>query len=131
MGRFLTVVACGVALALVGGCAREPRARDEGRRAEDSKYPPAPSSSPMSKIVPGMSERDVMSLLGPPDDSNAYVTGKAFIPWYFGPDATRFACYWKGKGRVIFMGGNAWGGGRGKVQRVEYDPTEDGIARTK
>jgi hypothetical protein len=130
MVRFLMVVACAFALATVGGCTHEPRARDQQQHAE-SKYPAAPASSPMSKIHEGMSETEVMKILGPPDDSNAYVTGKAFIPYYFGPDATRFAGYWKGKGRVVFMGGNAWGGGRGKVQRVEYDPTEDGIARTK
>jgi hypothetical protein len=125
MGRILMVMACGLVLSAAVGCApREPRARE-------SRYPEAPSNSPMARIHEGMSENEVMHILGPPDDSNAYVTGKAFIPYYYGPDATRFAGYWRGKGRVIFMGGNAWGAGRGKVQRVEYDPSEDGVARTK
>ena len=46
-------------------------------------------------------------------------------------DTTRFAAYWKGQGRVIFQGGNAWGAGRGRVVRVEYDAAEDGFADTK
>lgn len=127
MGRILMVVVCGCVLIAAGGCTqREPRAAQE-----TSRYPQAPSGSKMAMIHEGMSESEVMRILGPPDDSNAYVTGKAFIPWYFGPDSTRFAGYWRGQGRVIFMGGNAWGAGRGKVQRVEYDPHEDGLARTK
>ena len=81
--------------------------------------------------APGMTEPQVTAILGVPDDSNAYITGKAFIPFYYGPDQSRFACYYKGKGRVIFSGGNQWGAGRGKVVRVEYDPSEDGNAATK
>lgn len=132
MGRLLTIAMCGVLVLSVGGCAkRSPDERAAKHEAEASKYPPPPSNSPMAKIEPGMRENEVMKILGPPDDSHAYVTGKAFIPWYFGPDSTRFAAYYKGKGRVIFMGGNAWGGGRGKVVRVEYDPSEDGDATTK
>jgi hypothetical protein len=136
MGRLFTIAMCGVLLVGVGGCARrspEDREakREAKREAEASKYPPPPSSSPMAKIQPGMRENEVMKILGPPDDSKAYITGKAFIPWYYGPDATRFAAYYKSKGRVIFEGGNAWGAGRGRVVRVEYDPSEDGDATTK
>jgi hypothetical protein len=63
----------------------------------------------MAQITDGMRESDVMKIMGPPDDSKAYVTGKAFIPFYYGGDSTRFAAYWKGQGRVIFQGGNAVG----------------------
>ncbi len=121
MGRLFTIVLCGVVLLSVDGCARRSREeRAETRReAEESRYPAPPSNSPMARITPGMHESEVMRILGPPDDSHAYITGKAFIPWYYGPDRTRFAAYYRGKGRVIFMGGNAWGGGRGKVVGVE------------
>jgi len=149
MGRFVTIAMCGVMLLGVGGCARQsPAEREDARQAkqdarqakeeqraereaERSPYPPPPAKSKMAQIAPGMREPEVMRIMGPPDDSHAYITGKAFIPWYFGPDRTRFAAYWRGQGRVIFMGGNAWGGGRGKVVRVEYDPSEDGYADTK
>jgi len=132
MGRLLTIVMCGVLVGGVGACARRsPSEKAERREAAESKYPPPPANSPMAQIEPGMRESQVQKILGPPDDSKAYITGKAFIPYYFGPDQTRFAGYYKGKGRVIFMGGNQWGGGRGKVVRVEYDPSEDGFADTK
>jgi hypothetical protein len=78
-----------------------------------------------------MTEPQVAAILGAPDDCRAYITGKAFIPFYFGPDQSRFACYYKQQGRVIFSGGNQWGAGRGKVFRVEYDPAEDGNPATK
>jgi hypothetical protein len=130
MRRLLVIVMCGAVALSVGGCARRERA-ERRETAEASNYPPPPARSPMAQIEPGMREPQVMKILGPPDDSRAYITGKAFIPWYFGPDRSRFVGYWRGKGRVIFMGGNQWGGGAGKVVRVEYDPSEDGDSATK
>jgi len=76
-----------------------------------------------------MRMKDVTNILGAPDDQNSYATGKAFIPWYFGDDARRTSWYYKGKGRVVFAGGNIFGGGGGDVIRVDYDPTESGFAR--
>ena len=132
MGRMFVLAMCGVVLVGVAGCAkRSPAEQAERQQRAEKQYPPPPAKSKMAQITPEMREAQVMKLMGPPDDSKAYVTGKAFIPYYFGPDTTRFAAYWKGEGRVIFMGGNAWGGGRGKVVRVEYDPSEDGFADTK
>jgi len=134
MRRLSTLVVCGMAVLAVAGCAdkRSPSAdADRKAAAEKDKYPPAPAGSPMAKVQVGMTEPQVSAILGVPDDSKAYITGKAFIPWYFGPDQSRFACYYKSKGRVIFSGGNQWGAGRGKVVRVEYDPSEDGSAATK
>jgi len=40
--------------------------------------------------------------------------GQGVHPFYYGGDQTRFAAYYKGKGRIIFTGGNAWGGGRAR-----------------
>jgi len=130
--RYLAVVMIGVAAVGVAGCAkREPKPEAQQAAAKEPKYTPPPASSPLAKVQEGMSEAEVQRLIGPPDDSHAYVTGKAFIPFYYGGDQTRFAAYYRGKGRVIFAGGNQWGAGRGKVVRVEYDPNEDGIAGTK
>ena len=135
MGRIFTIAMCGVMIVSVAGCAKRSPAEQEERQAKreaaERQYPPPPPKSRMAQITPEMREPQVMKIMGAPDDSKAYVTGKAFIPYYYGPDTTRFAAYWKGEGRVIFMGGNAWGGGRGKVVRVEYDPSEDGFADTK
>src|SRR5262245_15417576 len=131
MGRFFILAMCGVMLAGGSGCAKRSPAEQQQRQAAEAQYPPPPPKSKMAQITPDMREAQVMKIMGPPDDSKAYVTGKAFIPYYYGPDSTRFAAYWKGQGRVIFQGGNAWGAGRGKVVRVEYDPSEDGYADTK
>ncbi len=129
------MLVCGVALVAAAGCADErspsPEAERKTAEAPEAKYPQPPPNSPMAKVQPGMTEPQVAAILGVPDDSRAYITGKAFIPFYFGPDQSRFACYYKGKGRVIFSGGNQWGAGRGKVVRVEYDPSEDGSAATR
>lgn len=130
MRRMIVVVVCGAMLGVIAGCAKE-QPKPEPTAANGPRLTPPPPGSALAKVHEGMTEKEVADILGPPDDSHVYVTGKAFIPWYFGPDQSRFATYYKGKGRVIFSGGNQWGAGRGKVVRVEYDPTEDGRAATK
>lgn len=50
----------------------------------------------------GMSRQQAMDLAGAPTDQGAYVTGKAFIPFYFGSDKSRWEMSYKGKGRLIF-----------------------------
>ena len=111
----------------LAGCAR--RAPDEGHAqgAQHAATPP-PAGTPLAKVQTGMSQREVQNLIGPPSDEKQYITGKAFIPWYFGPDRTRIAYYYKGQGRVVFAGGSL-GNMTGKVTRVEYDPNESGHAR--
>jgi hypothetical protein len=110
------------------GCAhREPEPQQSRPAAADRGTPPPPNSK-LAKVQVGMSVRDVEQILGPPNDENAYVTGKAFIPWYFGPDRVRHAYFYRGLGRVVFEGSGgfsmSW-----HVQRVEYDPNEPGRAR--
>jgi hypothetical protein len=115
----VTAVAAGLA-----GCARRAAAPAEPARAAVA----APADSPLAKVQVGMSEREVQNLLGPPTDENAYITGKAFIPWYFGRDRHRIAYFYRGMGRVVFAGGGGFSR-TGKVSRVEYDPNEPGRAR--
>lgn len=64
---------------------------------------------------------------GEQPDQNAYITGKAFIPFYFGPDRHRMTYFYKGVGRVVFSGGGF--SMNATVSRVEYDPGEPGHAR--
>jgi hypothetical protein len=126
--RKLPCVLLSVVLALsVAGCAK--RAPEEGRaQGGERAATPPPASSPLAKVQTGMSQREVQNLIGPPSDEKQYITGKAFIPWYFGPDRSRSAYYYKGQGRVVFAGGSV-GNMTGKVVRVEYDPNESGHAR--
>jgi hypothetical protein len=91
--------------------------------------PSPPATSPLAKVKLGMNYKQVREILGSPSDENSYPTGKAFIPFYFGNDARRTTWCYKGEGRVLFSGGNVFGGqGNGEVIRVEYDPSETGIA---
>jgi len=74
-----------------------------------------------------MTTVQVQSILGAPTNQVSYESGKRWIPWYYGSDVRRTEWSYKGLGRVVFTGGNQWGGGAGNVERVEYDPTETGI----
>ena len=121
--RWLVVVAMIGAMGL-GGCAK----REPAPANAPAASAPVPASSPLSKIKVGMSEQEVREILGPPTGENEYVSGKAFIPWYFGPDRTRRGYFYKGMGRVVFSGGSGFNR-TGKVSRVEYDPSETGVAR--
>jgi hypothetical protein len=66
---------------------------------------PAPNSK-FSQLQIGMGIKQVMDMVGPPTDQGAYITGKAFIPFYFGSDRSRFELVYKGQGRLIFAGGS-------------------------
>lgn len=66
---------------------------------------PAPNSK-FNDLKIGMGFRQVESIAGPPTDQGAYITGKAFIPFYFGSDRTRSEFVYKGVGRLIFAGGS-------------------------
>ena len=87
-----------------------------------------PADSPLAKIHEGMSKAEMLSLLGPPTDQDTSVTGKAFIPFYFGGDATATRMHYKGLGRVYVSGHGMFGGGE-KVLKIEYDPQESGFRR--
>ena len=90
---------------------------------------PAPANSKLAKVTLGMNKQQVSEILGQPTDQNSYASGKAFIPFYFGNDARRSSWFYKGIGRVVFADGNAFGGGTSEVVRVDYDPSESGVAR--
>jgi hypothetical protein len=61
-----------------------------------------PKSSPLSKLELGLSDTRVRKLIGEPDDSTSYQTGKAWIPFYFGTDVSRTDWFYDGEGRVVF-----------------------------
>ncbi|MDB5887557.1 MAG: hypothetical protein JWM03_429 [Rhodocyclales bacterium] len=73
----------------------------------------AAPGSKFTKLKIGMSMKQVFDLIGQPSDQGAYVTGKAFIPFYFGGDRHRFEAVYKNTGRLIFAGGGIgdWGSG--------------------
>lgn len=64
------------------------------------------AGSKFSKLQIGMGLREALDTAGPPTDQGAYVSGKAFIPFYFGSGGTRYEAAYKGHGRLIFAQGS-------------------------
>jgi hypothetical protein len=121
VGLVLSVL---VVLAVAGGCARQ----SPSPKPASAPATPPPSGSPLAGIHQGMRPEEVQKIAGPPTTIRPYITGKAFIPWYFGPDRTRTAYYYKGQGRVVFSGDGGLGT-NSTVLQVEYDPTDPGAPR--
>lgn len=86
---------------------------------------PDPKSS-FNKLEIGMPMRQVTDLVGQPTDQGAYITGKAFIPFYFGGDKHRFEMVYKGQGRLIFAGGGMGDFTSGHLIWIIHNATESG-----
>lgn len=93
-----------------------------GTKAEKSEYSNAPAGSELAKIQLGMDDTEVRAILGAPGDFNSYMTGKGFIPFYYGPDTHRTDWIYKGKGHVVFSR-DRWSGAL-KVIRVLSNSNE-------
>lgn len=70
------------------------------------------ANSRFAKLEIGMSLQQAIDIAGPPTDQGAYVTGKAFIPFYFGSDRARWEVTYKGQGRLIFANQAGYGSGQ-------------------
>lgn len=101
-----------------------PAEKAESAQGEVSTKP-APPGSKLAKVTKGMTEAQVIAILGAPTTQKSYVTGKMFIPFYFGSDKSRLEYHYKGVGIVVFTR-NSYSGGT-EVMRVDYDPNEDGV----
>jgi hypothetical protein len=64
---------------------------------------PAPGGK-FAQLQIGMSRAQVLDIVGQPNDQGAYITGRAFIPFFFGADRYRHELAYKGQGRLIFAG---------------------------
>jgi outer membrane protein assembly factor BamE (lipoprotein component of BamABCDE complex) len=109
-----------VALALSACTANSPN--DSGVDRPENVAPPP--ESPLSQVRRGMGEDEVRELLGPPATTDAYMTGKSWIPFYFGSDTARSMWRYQGQGRVVFSRNQY--SGELKVVEVFYEPTEPG-----
>lgn len=81
-----------------------------------------PHGSSLSQITIGMNDSEVRKLLGEPTSQNTYMTGKGWIPFYYGPDTTRIDYKYKKIGRVVFSRSRY--SGRLKVINVIHNPNE-------
>ncbi len=119
----LRLVLVGALALSVGSCAG--RAQPAATTVAAPAKAPIPAGSPLAKIKDGMGMKEVADLIGPPTDTNSHITGKAFIPFYFGGDRAQTVAYYKGLGRIIYSSAN----GSPRVSAVEYDPNETGYTR--
>ena len=72
---------------------------------------PAPGTG-FAGLQIGMPMKQARDIVGvEPTDEGAYVTGKAFIPFYFGGDKHRYELAYKGMGRLVFAGKETGTGG--------------------
>lgn len=116
-----------LAVFLFAGCASKDASQGgakaaPGEQAYPAGYSAPPAGSKLSAVKLDMNDIEVRKIMGEPDDANAYMTGKAWIPFYFGPDTARTDWMYKGQGRVVFSR-NQYSGGL-KVIRVLYNPNE-------
>ncbi len=84
------------------------------------------ANSRFTRLSIGMGMRQVTDLIGQPTDQGAYITGKAFIPFYFGGDRYRHEMVYKGQGRLIFAGGSAGDYSSGQLISIIHNPSEGG-----
>lgn len=78
------------------------------------------------KLEIGMSMKQVTDLIGQPTDSGAYMTGKAWIPFYFGADRHRYEMTYKNQGRLIFAGGSIGNFTGGNLIWIIHNAKESG-----
>ena len=84
------------------------------------------ANSRFTKLTIGMGMRQVTDLVGQPTDQGAYITGKAFIPFFFGSDRYRHELVYKGQGRLIFAGGSRGDYSSGNLIEIVHNANEGG-----
>jgi hypothetical protein len=86
---------------------------------------PAPYSK-FTNLEIGMGMKQVIDMIGRPTDQGSYVTGKAWIPFYFGSDRYRHEMVYKGQGRLIFAGGSMGNYSSGNLIWIIHNAQESG-----
>jgi len=87
---------------------------------------PSPGSK-FSRVRIGMALRQVQDLIGQPNDVASHITGKAFIPFYFGGDTTMTELFYKNEGQLSFAAPTI-GSTAVQLIRIVVNPSEQGYA---
>lgn len=123
-----------IACLLSAGCASTSKTSTQAESQPATAAKPAdsridgtfPADSAFAKLKLGMTQGQVHEILGQPTDTKSYQTGKAWIPFYFGPDVMRTDEFYKGVGVVTYTGAGI-GGVHWTVYRAVYNAAEDGF----
>ena len=124
---FLSSLLLVLTLVFLSACkANQNAGSTSGSEKHDAIPYPIPEKSKFAKIQIGWSQARVHDTIGKPSDSRGYVTGKNWIPMYFGSDRYRYEDLYKGEGRIIYAGGAGMGSQGYTVFKIVYDPSESG-----
>ena len=123
--NLLLLALLGTGLALSGvGCGTTDSASSEPAKTEEVKAAvPIPADSPFAKIKLGMGMSEVYALIGRPADTDHHITGKQFIPYYYGGDTHRTEAVYTGQGRIVFSPRHAFTQEM-EVVEINYNPNE-------
>ena len=114
----------GTGLALSGvGCGTTDSASSAPAKEEAKASIPIPADSPFAKIKLGMGMSEVYALIGRPADTDHHITGKQFIPYYYGGDTHRTEAVYTGQGRIVFSPRHAFTQEM-EVVEINYNPNE-------
>ncbi|MEP7185168.1 MAG: hypothetical protein ABI767_04955 [Rhodanobacter sp.] len=86
----------------------------------------AAANGKFSKVRVGMYSKEVIDLIGGPNDQKTYQTGKAWIPFHFGGDNYRTEYHYKGEGTLTFSGGGMGHVGSLKLIKITSNADESG-----
>jgi hypothetical protein len=86
---------------------------------------PVPGTK-FTQLKIGMGMAQAREIVGNPTDQGGYVTGKAFIPWYFGSGKYRHELVYKGYGRLIFASPSSFDFASGKLVWIIHSANESG-----
>lgn len=85
---------------------------------------PEPNSK-FAKLRIGMGQRQVEDMIGRPNDEDTYITGKSFIPFYFGGDNYRMETFYKNEGQLTYSPSH-FGGTANVLMRIEVNSNATG-----
>ncbi len=83
--------------------------------------------SKFSRVRIGMGSTEAESIIGKPNDTAGHITGKAFIPFYFGGDTSEVEAFYKGEGQLTYAH-QSIGSTNLVLVRIIVDPSERGFA---
>jgi hypothetical protein len=126
-----------ISIAFIAGCSHKntkddtaaaaPQKQEKDEKADQGKVAnveivgtPARGSK-FSKLKPGMTVKQVVAKIGPPDKEWKRPTGKAAIPFYFGADRWVIQYAYKKEGQLTF----SYGGDQ-PLTGIVVDKTETG-----
>lgn len=100
------------------------RAEMQREEAVDNAY--SRGMEPITVVKVGMSMQEVVDLIGPPNATTQYQTGKAYIPFNFkGGDLVRTVHLFRGQGRVVYSNSSHYDTTL-RVIEVQINPDESG-----